>query len=44
MNLMSYVLNVIGQVDMKKIKIQISSEKKENDIYEDIKRNSGNDE
>ena len=44
MNLMSYVLNVIGQVDMKKIKIQISSDKNENDIYEDIKRNSGNDE
>ena len=28
MNLMSYVLNVIGQVDRKKIKIQISSEKR----------------
>ena len=37
MNLMSYVLNVIGQVDMKKIKIQISSEKRRTIFMKSLK-------
>ena len=46
MNLMSYVLNVIGQVDRKKIKIQISSEKRRTifmkTLKETVERMDGN--